>query len=93
MIRFAEFISDLSEARMERINRIRQGKIQKRVLVSRVHGYKVENGKLVKMSPQEMRHREIAQKKAARKRKSKVAQIIRKMKISLRKRKTAGFNK
>lgn len=90
MIRFKEFIS---EARMERVNRIRHGKVQKRVLVSRVPGYKVEDGKLVKMSYQEVRHREVAQRKAARKRKAMMKQIVRKMKMSLRKRKTAGFKK
>jgi hypothetical protein len=90
MIRFKEFIS---EARTERVNRIRHGKIQKRVLVSRVPGYKVEDGRLVKMSYQEIRHREVAQRKAARKRKAMMNQIVRKMKMSLRKRKTAGFNK
>jgi hypothetical protein len=42
---------------------------------------------------QEIRHREVAQRKAARKRKAMMNQIVRKMKMSLRKRKTAGFNK
>ena len=95
MLSFQEFISDddLTEARMERVNRIRHGKVQKKVLVSRVPGYKVEDGKLVKMSYQEIRHREVAQRKAARKRKAVMKQTIRKMKMSLRKRKTAGFNK
>ena len=91
MIGFREFFFGIDEARTERVNRIRHGKIQKRVLISKVPGYKVLDGKLVKMSYQEIRHREVAQKKAARKRKTKMRQIIRKIRLSMKKRKTAGL--
>ena len=89
MMKFSEFISLDEAARIQRIDRIRQGKLQKRVLVSNVQGYKVENGKLVKMSYQEIRHREMSQRKAARKRMAKMSQILRKRAISMKKRKAA----
>jgi len=49
-------------------------------------GYKVKDGKEVRMSPQEMRKRAKAQKRASRKRKAKSSQASRKRKLSIKKR-------
>lgn len=68
------------------VNRVRGGQIQMRKTVSQTQGYKIVDGGLVKMSPEEMRRRKFAAKISARKRRSMVAQIVRNRKISLRKR-------
>ena len=95
MIGFKDFISlseeQLDEARLVKINRVRAGVIQRRKVVSASPGYKVLDGKLVRMSSQEKMHRKIAQRKAARKRAPKLALILRKRTKSLRKRTSAGL--
>jgi hypothetical protein len=95
MIGFKDFISlsdeQLGEARLLKVNRVRAGVIQRRKAVSATPGYKVINGKLVRMSSQEKMHRSIAQRKAARKRAPKLALILRKRTKSLRKRTSAGL--
>lgn len=68
------------------VNRVRGGKLQWRHLVSEVQGFKILDGSLVKMTPQEMRRRRIAARIAARKRAGEVAQIVRNRRMSLRKR-------
>lgn len=93
MLSFREFISEsnVDEASFEKINRIRAGKVQRRKVVSLRPGYKVQDGKLVRMSSQERMHRRIAQRKAAIKRKPLLSRILRKRAMSLRKRKSAGI--
>ena len=95
MIRFKNFISlseeKLDEARLVKVNRVRAGIIQRRKAVSATPGYKVLDGKLVRMSSQEKMHRKIAQRKAARKRAPKLALILRKRTKSLKKRTSAGI--
>ena len=95
MIRFKDFISlseeQLDEARLVKVSRVRAGVIQRRKVVSASPGYKVLDGKLVRMSSQEKMHRKIAQRKAARKRAPKLALILRKRTKSLRKRTSAGL--
>ena len=95
MIRFKDFISlseeQLDEARLVKVSRVRAGVIQRRKVVSASPGYKVLDGKLVRMSSQEKMHRRIAQRKAARKRAPKLALILRKRTKSLRKRTSAGL--
>ena len=95
MIRFKDFISlseeKLDEARLVKVSRVRAGVIQRRKVVSASPGYKVLDGKLVRMSSQEKMHRRIAQRKAARKRAPKLALILRKRTKSLRKRTSAGL--
>ena len=95
MIRFKDFISlseeKLDEARLVKVSRVRAGVIQRRKVVSASPGYKVLDGKLVRMSSQEKMHRRIAQRKAARKRAPKLALILRKRTRSLRKRTSAGL--
>lgn len=91
MIRFKDFITMVDEAKLVRVNRVRNGKIQKRVATTPTPGYKIEDGKLEKMSYQEIRHRKLSQIKAARKRKTKIAQSLRKRAFSLRRRKALGL--
>ena len=95
MIGFKDFISlseeQLDEARLVKVNRVRAGVIQRRKVVSVTPGYKVLDGKLVRMSSQEKMHRRIAQRKAARKRAPKLALILRKRTKSLRKRTSVGL--
>lgn len=68
------------------VNRIRGGKLQWRHTVSEQQGFKILDGNLVKMTPQEMRHRRIAARIGARKRAGEIAKIIRNRNVSLRKR-------
>lgn len=66
--------------------RIRGGKVQRRKKVSNVPGSKIQDGKVVRMSPAERRKRKLGAKRGSRKRKSKMTQILRKRKRSLQKR-------
>lgn len=88
MINFKEF---LDEATWAKVNRVRGGKIQRRKLVSMRPGYRMQDGKLVRMTSIERRKRHLAQIKAARKRKPMISRILRKRKISLRRRQSAGI--
>jgi len=81
----------LDEARFIKVNRIRNGVVQRRKIVSATPGYKIINGKLVRMTSLEKMHRRLAQKKAARKRKPKIAMILRKRKKSNLKRFSTGI--
>jgi hypothetical protein len=95
MYKFKEFLNlnehDVEEAKLARDNRVRAGQVQRRKIISATPGYKVLGGKLVRMSSQEKMHRRLAQRKAARKRAPKLAVILRKRKLSIRKRNTAGI--
>jgi len=95
MLKFKDFISlsgeEIDEARFAKVNRVRDGEVQRRKLVSLTPGYKVVGGKLVRMTSQEKMHRRIAQRKAARKRAPKMAMILRKRTKSIKKRTSAGI--
>jgi hypothetical protein len=92
MLRFKEFIKeDLDEANLAKVNRIRGGKVQRRRLVSMRPGYRVQAGKLIRMTSTERRNRHLAQVKAARKRKPMIARILRRRAVSLTRRKSAGI--
>ena len=88
MIRFKEF---LEEATTARTNRVRAGKIQRRKLVSMRPGYRVQAGRLIRMSQKERMARHRAQIKAARKRKPLLRQILRKRNLSMKVRKRSGL--
>ena len=90
MIGFKDFLQ-LDEASWARVNRVRGGKVQRRKIVSQRPGYRIQAGKLVRMTAAEKRRRHLAQMKAARKRKPMITRILRKRKLSLRRRKTAGI--
>jgi hypothetical protein len=90
--------NELSEGNIQRMGRtklirvrIRKGKVQRRIKKSSVPGFIVRNNKLVRMSPQERRHRKMAARFAKFKRKSKMNQSIRKRQRSLVKRKAMGL--
>jgi len=94
MLRFKDFIKQeeqVDEANLAKVNRVRGGNVQRRKIVSMRPGYRVQAGKLVRMSSIERRKRHLAQVKAARKRKPMMARILRKRAVSLRRRKTAGI--
>ena len=70
--------------------RIRKGKVQRRIKKSAVKGYTVRDGRIVRMTPMERRHRKMAARRAKFKRKSKMNQAMRKRAVSIRKRKALG---
>lgn len=87
----------LTEANVQKMGRmklvrvrIRAGKVQRRKKFSTVPGYTIRGGKLVRMSSLERRHRKMGARRAKIKTRSKRNQILRKRKISLRKRKAMG---
>lgn len=65
------------------VDRVRAGKVQLRQKKSDAKGYKVVNGQIVKMTPEEARTRRITAKISARKRRGKEAVIQRKRTISI----------
>lgn len=88
---------ELSEANIQKMGRtklvrvrIRKGKVQRRKKLSNVKGYTIRGGRMVRMTSIERRHRKMAARKARFKRRGKMNQILRKRRISLRKRKAMG---
>jgi hypothetical protein len=69
------------------VDRVRNGVIQIRKLVNETKGFKIVDGQLVKMTPEEIRARKRGAKIAVRKRRAELAQIKRNLLVSLRKRK------
>ena len=88
MIRFKQF---LEEASTIKTNRVRNQKLQRRRIVSLRSGYRVQNGKLVRMSQKERMARHRAQVIGARKRKPMLRQILRKRNLSMRVRTRSGL--
>ena len=76
-----------------RYDRVRGGKIQRKKIKSAKAGYRVSGKKLVRMAPAEKRKRAISARKASRKRAAKLASILKKRKISIKKGKRAGIYK
>jgi len=95
MLKFKDFVSmsneQLDEAKLIKVNRIRNGVVQRRHVVSVTPGYKIIAGKLVRMTSQEKMHRKIAQRKAAMKRRPKLAIALRKRAKSIKKRFSTGI--
>ena len=71
--------------------RIRQGKVQRRKRLSAVPGYTFRNGQLKRMSQIERRHRRMGARMAKIKRRAQKARILRKTRISLRRRHAMGL--
>ena len=88
MIRFKDF---LTEAQSVRVNRVRAGKLQRRKLVAVQPGYRVQAGRLIRMSQKERMTRHYAQVKAARKRKPLLRQSLRKRNLSMKVRTRSGL--
>ena len=70
--------------------RIRRGKLQRNVIKSATQGYVYRNGKLVRMTPTERRHRRMGARTAKFKRRHELQQSNRKRKVALRRRKALG---
>lgn len=79
----------MGRAKVVRV-RIRGGKVQRRKKLSAVKGYTFRGGRLVRMSSRELRNRKMGARRAKFKRRGKMSQILRKRKISLRKRRALG---
>ena len=77
-------VSKKNEAIPQKKKVVRDGKTK--VILDCPPNYKLEGRRCIKMSASELRDRKLAAKKAARKRKTKKTQILRKRKLSLRKR-------
>lgn len=93
-----ELQEDLTEGNIQKMGRtklirvrFRKGKVQRRVKKSAVPGFTIRGGRLVRMSPQERRHRKMAARRSKFKRRSKLRQALRKRQMSLRKRKAMGL--
>lgn len=71
--------------------RIRGGKVQRRKRLSVIKGYTFRSGRMVRMSPQERMHRKRAARITKVKLRSKKNVILRKRRISLRKRRAMGI--
>jgi hypothetical protein len=71
--------------------RIRGGKVQRRKKIAAVKGFTFKNGRLSRMSPVERRRRRMSARRAKYKRRAKMSLILRKRKMSLRKRKSLGL--
>lgn len=89
---------ELDEANIQKMGRtklirvrIRKGKVQRRKKLSAVPGYTIRGGKMVRMTYQERRRRKMGARRAKIKRRGKLSQILRKRKMSLRKRKAMGL--
>lgn len=71
--------------------RIRGGKVQKMVKKSAIKGFTLKGGKLKRISAMQKIKMKLGQRKAKIKRRAKLAQSLRKRKLSLRKRKALGI--
>lgn len=71
--------------------RVRKGKVQRRKKFSTVKGYTIRGGRVVRMSALERLHRKRGARRAKIKIRTKRNQILRKRKISLRKRRAMGL--
>jgi hypothetical protein len=71
--------------------RVRGGKIQRGKKQTTLKGHTIRKGKLVKMTPLEIRNRQLGSRRATIKRRSKMNQILRSRNISLRKRGAHGL--
>ncbi len=78
---------ELEESRMQRV--VRGGQVKRRLKPRK--GYRVKDGKYVKVGAGEKRARRRGAKRAARKRKTKKGAIQRSRKKSMRRRKAAGL--
>jgi hypothetical protein len=88
---FKEFLEE-SGPRIKRVRiRIRNGKIQRNVKVSNVKGFRLNHGKLVRMSATEKLHRRRGARKAKVKLRAKRARIAMKRARSIRKRHQLGL--
>ena len=92
---FREIITEGNIQRIGRVKlikaRIRGGKVQRRKRLSAVKGYTIRGGRMIRMSARERLNRRMAARRAKYKIRAKRSQILRKRKISLRRRKAMGL--
>jgi hypothetical protein len=94
---FERKLLELNESNVQKFGRtkvikvrVRGGKVQRRKKFSTVPGYTIRGGRLVRMSSQEIRKRKLGARRAKVKRKGKLHAILRKRRISLRRRASLG---
>jgi hypothetical protein len=87
---FLHNVQKIGRAKLIKL-RVRGGKVQRRKKFSDVKGYTLRGGQIVRMSTTERRNRRMAARKAKIKRRTKMSQILRKRKVSLRKRRNIGL--
>lgn len=88
---FKEFLTEIGP-RIKRVRvRIRGGKVQRNIRVSNVKGYRMNHGKLVRMSASEKLHRRRGARRAKIKLRSKRARIAMKRARSMRRRHSLGL--
>jgi hypothetical protein len=80
----------VGQAKIVRV-RVRGGQIQKGKKFAASKGYTIRNGKIVRMSPQEIQKRKAGARKAKMKRRSTMQQALRKRRLSLKRRKVIGI--
>lgn len=83
-------VQRVGRAKVVRV-RIRGGKVQRRKKIAAVKGFTFKGGRLSRMSPVERRRRRMSARRAKYKRRAKMSLILRKRKMSLRKRKSLGL--
>jgi hypothetical protein len=90
---FKRYLTEKSSPRIRRIRvRIKNGKIQRNVKVSGVSGFRMNHGRLVRMSSTERMHRRKGARKAKIKIRAKRARILMKRKRSMMKRHSLGLS-
>lgn len=88
---FLEFLTEAGP-RIKRVRiRIRNGKVQRNIKVSNVKGFRLNHGRLVRMSATEKLHRRRGARKAKFKIRAKKARIAMKRARSMRKRHSMGL--
>ena len=93
MLSFKEFSNDpeIREQLVQKVTRIRGGKVQRQHKVASKPGFKMQGGKVVRMKPTEKRARKKALRITIRKRKAKQAEINKKTAKSNKLRSMKGF--
>lgn len=89
---FEEFLTEAPRIRRIRV-RIRNGKVQRNVKKSGVKGFKLNHGKLVRMTQMERQHRKRGARRGKVRRRAKMARALIKRRRSLRKLRSFGVKK
>lgn len=88
---FKEFLTETGP-RIKRVKvRFRKGKVQRNVRVGNVKGFRLDQGRLVKMTAVEKIHRKRGARKGKIKRRSKMARIVLKRARTMRRRHNMGL--
>lgn len=95
MIRLTDIICEINPELIDEAGRYKYVVRNRKKVKKLVHrpGYKIVNGKYVRMKSSEKIKRKIAARKASKKRKAKKSQIKRKRSLSMKKRKSYGLGR